>query len=1284
MKKLYQIKNKVIIISIAILLIALCAVLCIFKVQATKTAKNNISLNAVAEGINLQSDIYHVEEGYISRILPETTLRDLKNNLDKEEITITKKDGNLLKETEFVGTGMTLKYGSKEYKLAVIDDLNGDGKAGITDLTQMKLISVGLRAKPVNEYAKAGDINNDGKVSITDLTKSNLASVNLIDIIAPARFTPEVVSTKDTITVEGETSDSNSGVKEYWFEINNNGWVQNTDKLNTKYTFEGLNMETKYTIRMKAVDKAGNVRVTKRIEIETLNEENANISIVASTEEWTNQNILVAINFNSNVAKEKKQISIDNGNTWVDYTAPITVEKNITIKARVVNTSGVVLEEQQKQITNIDKLAPKEFKASVTTTDNSITVNAINAIDADATSEYGKSEIKEYQYEIIQGNMKWAEISQNSTFTFTPLNKGDKYRIKVKAIDNAGNEKNAIKLILEDGTEVDPDTTEIIVRDNTVKYTLTYNANGGTVTPTSVEAKAGETITIPTPTKEFTVRYSVGNDVTVVPDSVTITYTFDGWYTSLEGEEVVNYTTMPSEDTEIFAHWTCANPSITLPTPGEKDGYEFDGWYTDEELTDKIPDGPYTPTEDITLYPKWKDIKLEVAGNPTEWTNEDVVLTITPIYKAGRTVTITVNGIEQTSEDSVYSYTVSENETYTIVLTDDLGNSVTKEVEVTKIDKTAPTITFSKESESNEATTQEVGVTVTEEQSGIEVCKYLWSTSATAPEEEEKYIHGEFTSNAETISQEYLAGEYYLHVYMKDNAGNTAISSTSGMFKFRYEIWNEEDFIHFMNDVELGTEISNQMNFYRKTVYIMDDIQIAPTTVLGEGRFDGTLEGNGHKISGINKNTTLKGGELDGVLFADLWRDGTIRDLGLENIEVTLESNNSNNETTGNFYGGFVGRNWGAIENCYITGTINFNNTYDLSVGGLVGVGYGNSSVKNSHFQGTIEGNSNAPDYRQCRVGGIIGGSISNIEGCYFSGELNIRGTHVNGNNCICVGGIAGVSKGKIENCYTEKDSTISSEGYVGGIAGEIYSTATVQKCYNLATVRGTSRAGGICGTMSNSVGLPMDNAGGTSNTTSKIENCYNKGIIISTENSAGGISGMMNGGATDQIVNYCYNTGSVTGASMVGGIVGDATDTSNGQINNSYNIGTVSTSRTDGIIGGVCGGLGHMYSSDSATTYNSHNEGSVGTGKYYGGIVGQLASDGTVRSCKYKRGTTDAGIGVIINDHGIEVENSRGDISGKAEVTTSMPTILSIINGSLEFKADTGINDGYPILKWQ
>ena len=488
----YYSKSKVIVISLVVLLIAVCLSLSILKVQTIQANKSDSELNAIGEGPNLQSEAYTIDGEYISRILPETTLRDLKNNLDEENISVYKTDGTLVQDTEFIGTGMKLKYGQKEYKLSVVGDLNGDGKTGITDLIQIKLVLVGLRAKPVNEYEKAGDINKDGKISIVDLTKINLATVNLIDIMAPVSFTPEAVSTKDTITVLGETADSNSGVKEYWFEINNNGWVSNTNKLNNKYTFEGLNMETKYTIRMKVVDNAGNIKITKRVEVETLNEENANISIVASTEEWTNQSILVAINFNSNVAREKKQVSIDNGSTWVDYTNPITVDKNITIKARVVNSRGEVLEEQEKAITNIDKLPPEDFKVTVATTDDSITVSVPNAKDAEPANGSGKSEIKEYEYTIINGRWKDTYTTTDTTFTFDELTKGSTCKVKVKAIDNAGNEKYASKCILEDGTEIDPDE-EIIVRDNTAKYTLTFNANGGTVNPTSIEAKAGET-----------------------------------------------------------------------------------------------------------------------------------------------------------------------------------------------------------------------------------------------------------------------------------------------------------------------------------------------------------------------------------------------------------------------------------------------------------------------------------------------------------------------------------------------------------------------------------------------------------------------------------------------------------------------------------------------------------------------------------------------------------------------------------------------------------------------
>ena len=449
MKSLYQSGRKGKIVIAAILLVVVLASVSIWQIGTKQITKNSQNLSPLEEGSSLQSEVYTIENGYISKILPETTLRDLKNNIDEEDVVVYKHDNTELQDTEFVGSGMKLIHNRKEYKLAVVGDLNGDGKLRITDLVQMRLIVVGLREQLVGEYEKAGDLNYDGKVSITDLAKINLAVVNLIDIIAPNTFVPEIVTTKDTITVLGETVDTGSGIKEYYFEINNNGWVQNTDKTSNKYTYTGLEMETKYSIRMKVVDNAGNTKITKRVEVETLNEENANIGIVASTEEWTNQNILVAINFNSNVAKEKKEISLDNGTTWIPYTEPITVEKNMKIKARVVNAKGEILEEREKTIGNIDKTLPEEFEIGVRTTENSIIVEA-ETEDGAATTNYGKSGIKEYEYTIVNGIWQSVTRTTDTTHTFTDVTPGVEYTITVKAIDNAGNERIAKN---SDGTE---------------------------------------------------------------------------------------------------------------------------------------------------------------------------------------------------------------------------------------------------------------------------------------------------------------------------------------------------------------------------------------------------------------------------------------------------------------------------------------------------------------------------------------------------------------------------------------------------------------------------------------------------------------------------------------------------------------------------------------------------------------------------------------------------------------------------------------------------------------
>ena len=77
-------------------------------------------------------------------------------------------------------------------------------------------------------------------------------------------------------------------------------------------------------------------------------------------------------------------------------------------------------------------------------------------------------------------------------------------------------------------------------------------------------------------------------------------------------------------------------------------------------------------------------------------------------------------------------------------------------------------------------------------------------------------------------------------------------------------------------------------------------------------------------------------------------------------------------------------------------------------------------------------------------------------------------------------------------------------------------------------------------------------NGGGT------ITGCYNKGKVANSVwgTRAGGICGR----STNKILN-CYNTGSVTGGYMVGGICGsNASSTTSGRIENCYNIGTINT----------------------------------------------------------------------------------------------------------------------------
>ena len=150
---------------------------------------------------------------------------------------------------------------------------------------------------------------------------------------------------------------------------------------------------------------------------------------------------------------------------------------------------------------------------------------------------------------------------------------------------------------------------------------------------------------LPSPTKEYTVTYADNNS------KDTAVHTFNGWYR--DSTKVTNTTDAPKSNHTLTASWT--PKSITLPNR-TKTGYTFGGWYKEKDCINKAGDAgdPYTPTSDITLYPKWTANTYQIkyngngatSGSMTNSTHiYDVAKALTKnAYAKNHTVTFDYNG----------------------------------------------------------------------------------------------------------------------------------------------------------------------------------------------------------------------------------------------------------------------------------------------------------------------------------------------------------------------------------------------------------------------------------------------------------------------------------------------------------------------------------------------------------------------------------------------------------------------------------------------------------------
>ena len=131
----------------------------------------------------ITSKKYKIENGYIERILPKTTVAEFKQNVTtNQEIVFIDEIGNTLNESDFISTGIKIKVGNTlNYTLVVIGDIDRDTQITINDLAQEKLHLIDYKTLTGIEL-KAADVDGDGDVTINDIAQMKLILIGLLEL----------------------------------------------------------------------------------------------------------------------------------------------------------------------------------------------------------------------------------------------------------------------------------------------------------------------------------------------------------------------------------------------------------------------------------------------------------------------------------------------------------------------------------------------------------------------------------------------------------------------------------------------------------------------------------------------------------------------------------------------------------------------------------------------------------------------------------------------------------------------------------------------------------------------------------------------------------------------------------------------------------------------------------------------------------------------------------------------------------------------------------------------
>ncbi|MDD4210664.1 MAG: hypothetical protein PHI52_10055, partial [Bacteroidales bacterium] len=201
------------------------------------------------------------------------------------------------------------------------------------------------------------------------------------------------------------------------------------------------------------------------------------------------------------------------------------------------------------------------------------------------------------------------------------------------------------------------------------------------------------------------------------------------------------------------------------------------------------------------------------------------------------------------------------------------------------------------------------------------------------------------------------------------------------------------------------------IQFGGKTIFLTNDIDLGGTSNIHPNwrairNFEGTFDGNYHKVINYFFKDTLMTVNLQTGFFGPVFETGIVKNVILENIYIYSSATS---------IGGVAAMSYGLIENCKVSGTIIGTNAQQLH--GISGGSANKGTIKNCETRCTFGGEK----YYSYYCGSGLGAS-ENIISCLSSCTSTFKGAF---------GGLAFSATSNIKNCYVVNSHIVKGGGFV-------------------------------------------------------------------------------------------------------------------------------------------------------------------------------------------------------------------------------------------------------------